>query len=107
MTSKSLASTTGVHTAEDVLKMLLAGADVTMLASALIQHGPATSVLCSTGVRSWLEEKEYRSVEQMKGSLSQVNNPDPAAFERANYIKSLTSFIGNAIWGIADRPHGG
>jgi dihydroorotate dehydrogenase (fumarate) len=106
MTSKSLASTTGVHTAEDVLKMLLAGADVTMLASALIRHGPAHLGVLLDGVRCWLEEREYRSVEQMKGSLSQVNNPDPAAFERANYIKALTSFLGNAIWGLSDRDGG-
>ncbi len=107
MTTKSLASTTGVHTAEDVLKMLLAGADVTMLASALIRHGPGHLGVLLDGVRCWLEEREYRSVEQMKGSLSQANNPDPAAFERANYIKSLTSFIGNAIWGLSDRDGGG
>jgi dihydroorotate dehydrogenase (fumarate) len=103
MTSKSLASTTGVHTSEDVLKMLLAGADVTMLASALIRHSPGHLGVLLDGVRCWMEEREYRSVEQMKGSLSQVNTPDPAAFERANYIKSLTSFIGNAIWGLSDR----
>jgi dihydroorotate dehydrogenase (fumarate) len=102
----SLAATTGVHTAEDVLKMLLAGADVTMLASALYKRGPNHLRALLDGVRSWLEEKEYRSVEQMKGSASQVNSPNPAAFERSNYIKTLTTFIGPAIWGLADRPHG-
>ncbi|HMB06726.1 MAG TPA: dihydroorotate dehydrogenase-like protein [Isosphaeraceae bacterium] len=102
----SLAATTGVHTAEDVLKMLLAGADVTMLASALYKHGPDHLRALLDGVRSWLEEKEYRSVQQMKGSASQVNSPNPAAFERSNYIKTLTTFIGPAIWGLADRPHG-
>lgn len=102
----SLAATTGVHTAEDVLKMLLAGADVTMLASALYKHGPDHLRALLDGVRSWLEEKEYRSVAQMKGSASQVNSPNPAAFERSNYIKTLTTFIGPAIWGVADRPHG-
>ena len=59
------------------------------------------------GVRTWLEEKEYASVEQMKGSLSQKNSPNPAAFERANYIKTLTNFIGGAIWGMADRSDRG
>ncbi len=103
----SLAATTGVHAVEDVLKLLMAGADVTMLASALYKYGPDHLHTLLKGVRSWLEEKEYRSVEQMKGSASQVNSPDPAAFERANYIKTLTTFIGPAIWGIADRPHGG
>jgi dihydroorotate dehydrogenase (fumarate) len=102
----SLAATTGVHTAEDVLKMLLAGADVTMLASALYKRGPDHLRALLDGVRSWLEEREYLSVEQMKGSASQANSPNPDAFERSNYIKTLTTFIGPAIWGLADRPHG-
>jgi dihydroorotate dehydrogenase (fumarate) len=100
-TDLSLAATTGVHAAEDVLKLLLAGADVTMIASALLKHGPGHLTTLLEGVRSWLEEKEYTSVEQMKGSLSQKNSPNPEAFERANYIKTLTSFIGGAIWGRA------
>jgi dihydroorotate dehydrogenase (fumarate) len=98
----SLAATTGVHTAEDVLKLLLAGADVTMTASALLQRGPGHLRTLLEGVRSWLEEKGYASVEQIKGSLSQQNSPDPAAFERANYVKTLANFIGSAIWGKAD-----
>jgi dihydroorotate dehydrogenase (fumarate) len=88
----SLAATTGVHTAEDVLKLLLTGADVTMVASALYRHGPEHIRTLLDGVRAWLEAKEYYSVAQMKGSLSQVNAPDPAAFERANYIKTLVHF---------------
>jgi dihydroorotate dehydrogenase (fumarate) len=90
----SLAATTGVHTAEDVLKLLLTGADVTMVASALYRHGPEHIRTLLDGVRAWLEAKEYRSVAQMKGSLSQVNAPDRAAFERANYIKTLVHFTG-------------
>jgi len=90
----SLAATTGVHTAADVIKLLLTGADVTMVASALYRHGPEHIRTLLDGVRDWLEAKEYRSVAQMKGSLSQVNSPDPAAFERANYIKTLVHFIG-------------
>ena len=99
----SLAATTGVHTAADVLKLLLAGADATMLASALFRHGPDHLRTLLEGVRVWLEEKEYVSIEQMKGSVSQQNCPDPGAFERANYIKTLTNFIGNSIWGLSDR----
>ncbi len=95
--SISLAATSGVHTAEDVIKLLLAGADVTMTASALYKHGPGHIRTLLDGLRAWLEEKEYVSVEQMKGSLSQVNCPDPAAFERANYIKTITSYTGVAI----------
>jgi dihydroorotate dehydrogenase (fumarate) len=90
----SLAATTGVHTADDVIKLLLTGADVTMVASALYRHGPAHIATLLDGVRHWLEAKEYQSVAQMKGSLSQVNAPDPAAFERANYIKTLVHFTG-------------
>jgi dihydroorotate dehydrogenase (fumarate) len=91
----SLAATTGVHTASDVLKVLLAGADVAMVASALYDHGPGHIRDLVEGVRSWLEEHEYESVTQMKGSMSQANVPDPGAFERANYIKTLVSYTGS------------
>ena len=65
-----------------------------MVASALYRHGPEHIRTLLDGVRAWLEAKEYRSVAQMKGSLSQVNAPDPAAFERANYIKTIVRFAG-------------
>jgi len=88
----SLAATTGVHSGEDVLKLLLAGADVTMMASALLRHGPEWIHTVSEGVREWLEAHEYESVEQMKGSMSQASAPDPAAFERSNYMESLITY---------------
>lgn len=88
----SLAATTGVHTADDVIKLLLAGADVTMMASALLQHGTSHPATVLTEVLRWMEEKEYASVEQMKGSLSQRHSPDPEQFERAQYMKALTSY---------------
>lgn len=88
----SLAVTSGVHTADDVLKLLLAGADVTMMASALLKHGPARLTQVLNGVRAWLETNEYESVRQMKGSMSQSASPDPEAFERGNYMKSLVTF---------------
>lgn len=94
----SLAGNSGVHTAEDVLKLLLAGADVTMIASAFYKHGPDHVGTLLAGLRSWLEEKEYESVAQLRGSLSQVNAPDPGAFERANYIKTLINFSGSVMW---------
>ncbi|QDV35387.1 dihydroorotate dehydrogenase-like protein [Tautonia plasticadhaerens] len=90
----SLAATTGVHTHEDVLKLLLAGADVTMVASALYTRGIGHLRAMIDGTRSWLEERDYTSVAQMKGSISQINAPDPEAFERANYIKTLVDYTG-------------
>jgi dihydroorotate dehydrogenase (fumarate) len=88
----SLAATGGAHTADDVLKLLLAGADCVMLASSLLKKGPAHIGTLVKGVERWLAERDYRSVEQMKGSLSQQSCPDPDAFERANYMKALKSY---------------
>jgi dihydroorotate dehydrogenase (fumarate) len=88
----SLAATGGAHTSDDILKLLLAGADCVMLASSLLAKGPTHVGTLVDGVRAWLTEHEYTSVEQMKGSLSQQSCPDPDAFERANYMKALTSF---------------
>lgn len=88
----SLAATGGVHCAEDALKMLLAGADVVHMASALLLHGPGR--LCDTlaGIEEWLERNEYASVTQMKGSMSQQNLPDPSALARAAYLDTLDAF---------------
>lgn len=88
----SLAATTGVHTAHDVVKLLLAGADVTMLASALLRNGPDYPRLLLEQLIGWLEQNDYSSVEQLKGSMSQLHCPDPAQFERANYMKALISY---------------
>ena len=88
----SLAATTGVHDAEAAVKLLLAGADVTMMASALLAHGPGHAATVVEGVRTWFDDREYRSVEQARGSLSQVASPDPAAFERVNYMRSLVTW---------------
>jgi dihydroorotate dehydrogenase (fumarate) len=88
----SLAATTGIHTAEDALKVLMAGADVTMVASSLLKHGPQRISEILTGMTRWLEEHEYVSVTQMKGSMSQRSVADPAAFERANYMKVLQAY---------------
>ena len=80
-----------------MLKALLAGADVGMVASTLYEDGAEQIGRILDGLREWMEEKEYDSVEQLKGSMSQENCPDPAAFERGNYMKALTSFTGKAI----------
>ena len=91
----SLAATGGAHSPEDVLKLLLAGADCVMVASSLLRKGPAHVSTLVNGVSKWMNEREYDSVEQMKGSLSQLSCPDPAAFERGNYMKALTSYTGD------------
>ena len=89
---------------EDVVKLLLAGADATMTASSLYKNGPGHIRTLIEGVGSWLGDREYASVEQMKGSVSRQNIRDPEAYERANYVKTLTTFIGGSIWGRPDRP---
>jgi len=90
--SASLAATSGVHGASDVLKLLLAGADATMMASALLARGPDIVPGIEEAVVRWLLERDYESVEQMKGSVSQAAIADPDAFERANYRKTLRSW---------------
>jgi dihydroorotate dehydrogenase (fumarate) len=88
----SLAASSGIHTANDVVKLLLAGADVTMMASSLLRRGPRHLEQVIAGVRTWLDEHEYESVAQLKGSMSQNASPDPGEFERANYMRSLVDF---------------
>ncbi|MBK8012378.1 MAG: dihydroorotate dehydrogenase-like protein [Deltaproteobacteria bacterium] len=94
----SLAATSGTHTAADVLKLLFAGADVAMMASALLRNGPTHVRTLLSAISTWLDEHEYVSVEQMRGSMSQQNCEDPAAFERANYMAGLTSYTSNFEW---------
>jgi dihydroorotate dehydrogenase (fumarate) len=93
----SLAATGGAHTPEDVLKLLLAGADCVMLASSLLTRGPSHVGALVKGIEAWMSEREYTSVAQMKGSLSQQSCPDPDAFERANYMKTLTSYTSEFV----------
>jgi dihydroorotate dehydrogenase (fumarate) len=88
----SLAATSGVHEAEDALKMLMAGADVTMVCSTLLKKGMEHTGQILRDMEEWMEENEYDSVAQMKGSMSQKSAGDPAAFERANYMKALRSY---------------
>jgi dihydroorotate dehydrogenase (fumarate) len=88
----SLAATSGAHTAEDALKLILAGADVVMMTSALLRHGPEYASLVLDGVDVWLETQGYESVRQARGSLSQAAGPDPSAFERSNYMQALISY---------------
>ena len=84
-----LAATSGVHGAEDVIKLLMVGANVTMLCSSLMRHGVNHLRHVERELRSWMEEHEYDSVAQMRGSMSQIKCPDPAAFERAQYMRAV------------------
>lgn len=93
----SLALTSGIHDAQGMLKALLAGADVGMVASVLYTKGFGQIAAILEGMKFWMEEKEYKSVAELKGVMSQQNCPDPTAFERGNYMKALTSFTGEFI----------
>ena len=88
----SLAASTGVHTAADVVKVLLAGADVAMMTSALLRHGPEHLTAVETGLRDWLEEHGMQTVGHLRGLRSQRSIRDPAAWERANYITMLAGY---------------
>ncbi len=87
----SLAATSGVHTGDDAVKALLVGADIVMMTSALIRNGPGHVATVEAGLRSWLDERGYDSVWQLRGSACQSASADPTGFERANYIRSLAS----------------
>jgi dihydroorotate dehydrogenase (fumarate) len=86
------AITSGVGTFEDVLKSLMAGAKVAMMASELLRNGPGRITEILGEIEDWMERNEYESVSQMIGSMSRTNVADPAAFERANYMKMLASY---------------
>jgi len=86
------ALTSGVHTAQDVLKAMMAGANVAMMTSTLLDKGVGRIMHILTDLQEWMEEHEYESIEQMRGSMSQQAVTEPAAFERANYIKALNTF---------------
>jgi len=88
----SLAITGGVHSRDDVLKALLAGADVTHMCSALLRHGPDHLAVVLNELELWLQEREYDSISQLKGSISQQHAADPAAFARTNYVDVLESY---------------
>jgi dihydroorotate dehydrogenase (fumarate) len=93
-----LALTTGVHTVEDVLKGLMAGANVTMMASELLRNGVGRLNEILVDLERWLDEYEYESLNQLQGSLSQANCAEPAAFERANYMRVLSSYAPDYLW---------
>ena len=87
-----LALTSGIHSASDILKAMMAGASVAMVASTLLTHGIERLTHLLRTLNEWMEQHEYESIMQMRGSMSQQAVADPAAFERANYMKELNSF---------------
>jgi dihydroorotate dehydrogenase (fumarate) len=88
----SLAATSGIYQATDVLKLIMAGADVTMLCSALMRHGITHIQRIEMELSDWLKAHGYESLGQLKGTMSQNNCPDPSAFERAQYVRGLSSY---------------
>ncbi len=87
-----LAATSGIHKGEDVLKTIMAGANITMFASILLRHGISHIRVIEQEMRHWMEKHEYESIKQMQGSMSQKHCPDPSAFERAQYMRSLSTY---------------
>jgi dihydroorotate dehydrogenase (fumarate) len=85
----NLACSGGVHGPDDVVKALLAGADVVQTVAALLFHGPGELAVMLAGLRRWMEEHEYDTIGQVRGALSLRNTPDPEAYERANYLRSV------------------
>ena len=85
----SLAGSSGVHTPDDVVKLLAVGADVTMVCSALLRNGIGRLSELETGLRRWMEKHDYHSIDDLKGSFSQLRCKDPAAFERAQYVNAV------------------
>lgn len=88
----SMAATSGIQSHEDVIKVMMAGGDVAMMASELLKNGVGRITHILDEMTKWMEEKEYDSISTMKGSMSQKSVPEPAAFERANYMKTLQSY---------------
>jgi dihydroorotate dehydrogenase (fumarate) len=86
------AATSGIHTAHDALKMLMVGANVAMMTSALLKYGINYLRTVEADLVAWLEENEYDSVEQLRGSLSQMHSNDPSSFERAQYMRGLKTY---------------
>ncbi len=87
-----LAATGGIHTGQDAVKMILAGATITMMASALLRHGSNHLQTVEQELRTWMNEHDYESVEQLRGALSQRHAEDPSAYERAQYMKVLSNY---------------
>lgn len=88
-----MAASSGAHTSADALKLLLCGATVVMMTSALLRHGPGHLRTVLDEMTAWMREREYESVDQLRGSVSQMHAEDPSAFERAQYMRALTTYV--------------
>lgn len=88
----NLAATSGIHRATDVIKMVIAGADATMLCSSLLRHGIGHLRSLETEIATWLEQHDYESLSQIRGTMSQKNCADPGAFERVQYVHALSTY---------------
>jgi dihydroorotate dehydrogenase (fumarate) len=88
----SICASSGVHTHEDILKAMMSGADAVQMVSAVIEQGEGYIGEVLTGLSEWMEEKEYVSIEQMKGSISLQHTSNPAAYQRANYMRILSEY---------------
>jgi len=97
-----LAATSGIHNGHDVLKMLMAGANITMLCSVLLRHGIDHIRCIEQEMSQWMEKHEYESVQQLQGSMSQKHCPNPSAFERAQYMRALQTY--QPDWGRVYEP---
>jgi dihydroorotate dehydrogenase (fumarate) len=102
----SLAASRGVHSSTEIIKYLLAGADVVMVASVLMKNGPQYLNVLINETESWLTARDYRSLSEVKGVMSRQNVKDPGAFERVNYIKVLESFVNTFTSGIENNRMG-
>ncbi len=90
--SADLAATSGIHKANDAIKMLMAGANVTQLVSVLLRHGIEQITTIENQMKEWLIDREYESLSQLRGSMSQLNCPDRDLFERVQYVKALQTY---------------
>jgi dihydroorotate dehydrogenase (fumarate) len=96
-----IAITGGVHTAADVLKSMMAGANISMMTSAILEHGPERFRVVLNDLAAWMQEHEYESIRQMQGSMSLRKVPNPQAFERANYVRVLSSYATDKLTAVA------
>lgn len=98
----NLAATSGIQKGQDVLKMIMAGANVTMICSVILRHGIDHIRIIEREMREWMQEHEYESVQQMQGSISQKHCPDPTAFERSQYMRAIQTY--KAEWARIYEP---